>query len=117
MTGSAAHVPGTVPFIGLEVATVSGDELRASVRVAGRLEQSTVALLSSVLRTHMTAGRRYLRVDLAHAEVADSAVAAALLEAHTAVEAMGGMLVFENAGPRVMAAVSTDTLFVRAAEV
>jgi anti-anti-sigma regulatory factor len=104
------------PFAGFEVATVSADTLRAGVRVHGTLQRHNVALLTSVLRTHMTAGRRYLRVDLTEAAIVDSAVVAALVESHSALAAVGGMLVFENAGPQVVDAAASASLFIRAAE-
>lgn len=115
MSASSAGM-ASEPFAGLEVATVAGDTLRASIRVAGALEAHTVTLLSSVLRTHTMAGRRYLRVDLALASIEDDVVVEALVEAHHSVEKLGGMLVFENAGPNVVEAVRSATLFVRAAE-
>lgn len=104
------------PFVGLEVATVSADALRAGVRVTGELLEATAPLLHSVLGTHLSAGRRYLRVDLAQAVVGDPKVVDVLVEAHTAVSELGGMLIFENAGPQVMEAVRSVSLFVRSAE-
>lgn len=109
------HV-GAAPFVGLEVATVSADALRASIRVSGELQATTAPLLSSVLRTHLSAGRRYLRVDLSCAVVGDPGVVDALVEAHTAVTELGGMLIFENAGPQIMEAVRAVSLFVRSAD-
>ena len=104
----------TPPFVGLEVATLSSDTLRAGVRVVGTLQPSTAPLLTSVLRTHIAGGRRYLRVDLAAASVDEPEVIDALLEARRAVLELGGMLVFENAGPRVVDAVRRATLNTRA---
>ncbi|GAB2480283.1 hypothetical protein GCM10027265_34150 [Jatrophihabitans fulvus] len=104
------------PFVGLEVATVSADALRAGVRVTGELLATTAPLLNSVLGTHLSAGRRYLRVDLSAAVVGDAGVVDALVEAHTAVSELGGMLIFENAGPQVMEAVRAVSLYVRSAD-
>lgn len=100
------------PFAGLEVATVARDTLRANVRVQGSLDASTVALLVSVLHTHLSAGRRYVRVDLAAAHITDESAVDALAAAHHRIAALGGMLIFENAGPRVIAAVDSAALFV-----
>lgn len=108
--------PDAEPFTGFEVATLSADTLRASIRVTGILVPNTAPLLTSVLRTHVTAGRRYLRVDLATARITDGAVVEALVAAHRTISDLGGMLVFENAGPRVIDALRNDTLFVRPAD-
>ena len=55
----------TVDASVLEVATVSSDAMRAIVRVTGVLTDDTVSVLVSALGTHLRAGRRDLRVDLA----------------------------------------------------
>ena len=112
------EIPGQEPAAPtelLEVATVRSDTLRASVRVTGTLLPGAAPLLTSVLRTHLAVGRRYLRVDLADTCVNDPAVIAALLETRRAIVALGGMLVFENAGPRVIDAVRNAALHVRTA--
>ncbi len=104
----------TVPsFAGLEVATLAADTLRASVRVTGSLSPGSVSLLTSVLRTHIAAGRRYLRVDLDTARICEPAVVDALVASHRTVADLGGMLVFENAGPHLIDAVRNATLFLR----
>jgi anti-anti-sigma regulatory factor len=116
----AEAMPESVPFIGaasqpdLEVATLSADTLRASIRVVGTLAPSTASLVTSILRTHVSAGRRYLRVDLSGAQFADEAVIAALVSSHRTISDLGGMLVFENAGPRMVDAIRSATLFVNA---
>ena len=101
------------PFVGVEVATLRADHLRANILVTGTLRPAAVSLLTSVLRTHLAAGRRYLRVDLAGADVTDPAVVETLVEARRSVVDLGGMLVFENAGPLVVDAIRRATLFVR----
>lgn len=106
----------SAPPAGLEVATVSADALRANVRVVGDLVPASAPLLTSILRAHVAAGRRYLRVDLAAATVSDPAVVDALVAAHSDVHDLGGMLVFENAGPQVVDAIRSATLFVRPAD-
>jgi hypothetical protein len=123
MTESLAHqhpdhtfaTPPATPFDGLEVATTGADTLRATVRVTGTLLPDNARVLTSVLRTHLAVGRRYLRVDLAAACVGDPAVIDALVETRRAIVALGGMLVFENAGPRVVDAVRHAALHVRPA--
>lgn len=110
---AAAH---PAPPGDLEVATTGVDTLRASVRVTGTLLPDTARVLTSMLRTHLAVGRRYLRVDLAGACVDDPAVVDALVETRRTIVAMGGMLVFENAGPRVVDAVRHAALHVRPAD-
>ena len=100
-------------FSEMEIATTSADTLRASIRLTGTLLPSAAPLLTSVLRTHVCIGRRYLRVDLARARLEDADVIAALVSAHRTIAELGGMLVFENAGPRVIDALRNETLFVR----
>jgi anti-anti-sigma regulatory factor len=100
------------PFDGIEVATLSADALRANVRVTGDLTPGTCALLTSVLRTHIGAGRRYLRVDLAAAHINGDAVVEALVAASRGTAELGGFLVFENAGPRVVDAMRAARLSV-----
>lgn len=115
---SAVHGEAIGPdsFSGLEVATLSADTLRASMRVTGTLIPTAATLLTSILRTHLCAGRRYLRVDLATAEITDASVVDGLVDAHRTIAELGGMLVFENAGPRVIDAIRNDTLHIRAAD-
>jgi anti-anti-sigma regulatory factor len=97
-----------------EVATVAADGLRAIIRTAGALTSSASAVLISVLRAHLRAGRHYLRVDIGSSPVLDPAVLTALTAAHRQAAAAGGMLVFENAGPRVIDAIRNSDLFVQA---
>jgi hypothetical protein len=98
-----------------EVATVAADTLRASLRVAGALTRPACSVLVCVLNAHLRAGRHYLRVDVSGASIADPSVVDSLTEVHRHVADCGGMLVLENAGPRVVDAIRSSTLFVRAA--
>jgi len=99
----------------VEVATTGADTLRAGVRVAGNLTKPACAILVCVLRAHLGAGRHYLRVDLAEAPVLDPEVLDSLVQLHLQVTTAGGMLVFENAVPRVLETLRSSALFVRAA--
>lgn len=108
---SSKEPDDVVPFTGLEVATLASDPLRASMRVAGVLTLTSAPLLTSVLGTHVSAGRRYLRVDLATAAIADPSVVDVLVAAHRTITDLGGLLVFENAGPQVVDAIRTAHLF------
>jgi hypothetical protein len=108
-----AAVPAPPAAITFEVATTSADALRASVRTAGALTRPACSVLRSVLAAHLRAGRRYLRVDVGGSDVLESDVLDALTETHHQIAEQGGMLVFENAGPRVIEAVrAAATLFV-----
>jgi hypothetical protein len=98
-----------------EVTTVGADLMRATIRTAGALTLPASAALIGMLRAHLRAGRRYLRVDVGGSRVVDPAVLASLTSAHRQVAACGGMLVFENAGPQVVDAIRNSDLFVQAA--
>ena len=98
-----------------EVLTVAADLMRATIRTAGALTPPASAALIGVLRAHLGAGRRYLRVDVGGSRVADPGVLASLTSAHRQVAACGGMLVFENTGPQVVDAIRNSDLFVQAA--
>lgn len=99
--------------VGFEVATTSADTLRASIAVAGEVGPGNAALLTSVLRSHLRTGRRYLRVDLIGARITDPRVLEHLAEAHRNVSEFGGMLVFENAAPQLRDMADDDTIFLR----
>ena len=99
---------------GVEVATIGADTLRAGVRVVGNLTKPACSILVCVLRAHLAAGRHYLRVDLADTPVVDPEVVGTLVQLHLQVSSGSGMLVFENAGPRVLEALRESTLYVRA---
>jgi anti-anti-sigma regulatory factor len=96
----------------LSVVTVVSDELRATVRVTGRLSAATCCLLTSVLATHARAGRRYLRVDLSECTVADRAVLAPLRSHHAEWGEAGGLLVFDNADAAAAELLRDGDLFV-----
>jgi anti-anti-sigma regulatory factor len=66
-----------------------------------------------VLRTHLRAGRHYLRVDVTGAAEIDADAVGALADVHRQVAASGGMLAFEHARPRVLDALRNATLLVR----
>ena len=70
MTSTAARPPEDLEL--LSVQTVRFDERRAAVSVQGDLDVSTAAALWSILQSHLTAGRRYLRVDLSAVKFIDS---------------------------------------------
>jgi anti-anti-sigma regulatory factor len=109
-SGAGADLDG-----GFEVATVGSDTLRAGIRIVGALTKPACAVLVCVLRAHLRAGRHYLRVDVADATLVDDQALGSLVQLHRQVTAVGGMLVLENAGPHVIDALGSTSLFVRAA--
>lgn len=80
MTSTAPRPPEDLEFLSVE--TVRFDERRAAVSVHGDLDVSTAAALWSVLQSHLTAGRRYLRVDLSAVKFIDAAAVTAIVEVH-----------------------------------
>jgi anti-anti-sigma regulatory factor len=98
-----------------EVVTASSDVLRANLRLHGTLSARTCPLLRSVLATHIRAGRRYLRVDVGSADVDDPRVLGPLREAHEAMDAVDGMLVFDNADDALAGLLHDGGLFVSTA--
>lgn len=116
MASPASRAPLAPPLDTFEVATLSADTLRAGVRVSGELTRRSSAVLTSVLRTHVAAGRRYLRVDVTAARIGEPAVVDLLVDAHRDIGGLGGMLIFENVGAELLETFREARLFVRAAE-
>lgn len=110
MSSSARTTETLTPNV-LEVATMSSDTMRAIVRVTGVLTDDNVTLLSSALATHLRAGRRYLRIDLAAAGVSGHKALATLAEVHAGTTKLGGMLVFDHASANLAAALREHELF------
>jgi anti-anti-sigma regulatory factor len=95
MTALAARPEDDSETDGFEVVTTSADKSRATIRVRGTLDPTTVPLLTSVLRTHIRAGRRDLHVDLTGAHVPDVAALDPLRETRAALADDGGLLVLD----------------------
>lgn len=96
----------------LAVETAAVDELRATVRVTGVLSVASCPLLTSVLRGHLRAGRRYLRADLTGCRIVGSGVLAELRAAAAEVAGSGGMLVFSDADEPTAGVLRPAELFV-----
>jgi stage II sporulation protein AA (anti-sigma F factor antagonist) len=117
MTSTAPRPPDDLP-VGelLTVETIRFDERRAAVAVHGDLDVSTAAELWSVLQRHLTAGRRYLRVDLAAVKFIDAAAVTAIVEVHHEALYRRGTLVLVGVTPpvaKVFALTGVDeTLFI-----
>jgi anti-anti-sigma factor len=118
MTSTAPRPPEDLPMTGdfLSVETVRFDERRAAVAVHGDLDVSTAAALWSVLQSHLTAGRRYLRVDLSAVRFIDAAAVTAIVEVHHEALYRRGTLVLVGVTPavsKVFALTGVDeTLFI-----
>ena len=97
-----------------EVATVSADASRATIRTVGALTRPTCAVLVSVLQAHLRAGRHDLFVDVGDSAVLDEPALRALTGAHQRVAEGGGMLVFQHAPPRLVDALRDSTRSIRA---
>lgn len=91
-----------------EVATINADASRAIIRTTGDLTRANCALLVSVLYAHLRAGRNDLRVDVSGSPVRDEASLRALVDVHRQVVDRGGLLVFDNAAPRLGAAIRSS---------
>lgn len=118
MTSTAPRPPEDLPLTDdfLSVETVRFDERRAAVAVHGDLDVSTAAALWSVLQSHLTAGRRYLRVDLSAVRFIDAAAVTAIVEVHHEALYRRGTLVLVGVTPPVAKVFSLtgvdETLFI-----
>lgn len=114
MTSTAPRPPEDLEFLSVE--TVRFDERRAAVSVHGDLDVSTAAALWSVLQSHLTAGRRYLRVDLSAVKFIDAAAVTAIVEVHHEALYRRGRLVLAGvttAVAKVLSLTGVDgTLFI-----
>jgi ABC-type transporter Mla MlaB component len=73
--------------------TLNSDATRASLRAAGALNSDTVAELARAANEHVSAGRRYVRLDLANVTSVDNAAIAALARVHSRLLATRGTLI------------------------
>ena len=118
MTSTAPRPPEdlALPDEFPSIETVRFDERRAVVAVHGDLDVSTAAELWSILQRHLTAGRRYLRVDLSAVTFIDAAAVTAIVEVHHEALYRRGTLVLVGvtaAVAKVLALTGVDeTLFV-----
>ena len=85
----------------MSVETVSADPHNALVRVTGELDLATAALLWAVLRGHLDAGRRFLRLDVAGVTFLDATALGGITVAHHEALARHGTLVISGVHPNV----------------
>jgi anti-anti-sigma factor len=85
----------------LSVETVSLDHRRAHVRVTGDLDLSTGPAVWAILRSHLAAGRDYLRLDLSGVGFLDASALSGIAELHHAALARRGTLVLTGVSGRV----------------
>jgi len=77
----------------MSVETVHFDRTRAIIRVTGDLDRATAAPLWAVLQGHISAGRRFLRVDLSGVTFLDAAALSALTRTHQELLTTRGTLI------------------------
>jgi anti-sigma B factor antagonist len=77
----------------MSVRTVRFDDSRASVKVDGELDMGTAAPLWAVLRSHMSAGRRFLRLDVSGLSFVDATALSGITTVHRELLASRGTLV------------------------
>jgi anti-anti-sigma regulatory factor len=98
--------PNSTGTSAVEVASTCADTLRVTIRITGSVSRAAVPMLTTVLHTHLRAGRRHLCIDLGSAELGMDAVRA-LAAAADAGATLGGALVFANAQPGVAEAIES----------
>jgi anti-anti-sigma factor len=76
-----------------DVWTVDSDAVRAALRVRGRLDAENAELLATVIDSHIRAGRRFLRVNLAAVTELDADGMRTLEQAHSSLLAARGTLI------------------------
>ncbi|MDT4917725.1 MAG: hypothetical protein QOH89_2425 [Pseudonocardiales bacterium] len=119
MTSTAPRFPGGLSATNgdlLAIETVHCDHRSASISVRGDLDVSTAAQLWSVLQEQLTAGRRFLRLDLSAVTFVDAAAITAILEVHHEALYRRGTLVLVGVTPLVTKVLSltgaSDLLFI-----
>jgi anti-sigma B factor antagonist len=85
----------------LSVETVASDRLGATVRVGGELDLGTAAPLWAVLRHHLIAGRRFLRLDVTSLTFVDASALTGLRTIHDEALAARGTLIITGVRPLV----------------
>lgn len=85
----------------VSVETIGLDRLRAHVKVAGDLDGSTAAPLWAVLQSHLAAGRRHLRLDLAGVAFLDASALSGIVQTHHDALEQRGTLVLTGMNPHV----------------
>lgn len=77
----------------MSVSTVRFDDKCASIKVDGELDMGTAAPLWAVLRSHMGAGRRFLRLDVSGLSFVDATALSGITTVHRELLASRGTLV------------------------
>jgi anti-anti-sigma factor len=85
----------------MSVDTAHCDARRASIKVSGELDIATVAPLWVALDAHLSAGRRYLRLDLSEVTFLDASTLGAIAHFHHRALDRRGTLVLTGARPPV----------------
>lgn len=77
----------------MSVETVRFDAVQALVKVSGVLDMHTSAPLWAVLRAHLAAGRRFIRLDLCGVTLLDATALSGIVAAHQELLQRRGTLV------------------------
>jgi anti-anti-sigma factor len=113
-TAPGRPVEHSTEFAAIRTSRSTGQ--RATVSVHGDLDVATAAQLWSVLQEHLSAGRRFLRVDLSAVTFVDTAAVSAIVEVHHEALYRRGTVILEGVTPpvaRVLALTGVaDTLFI-----
>jgi anti-anti-sigma regulatory factor len=83
----------STPGVRFEVHTVRCDALRANVRVSGNVDAGGAAVLAHVIESHVRAGRRFLRLNIAGVRTLGAAAVQVLAAAHDQLLARRGTMI------------------------
>lgn len=86
---------------GITVTVVTDHDLRARIRVVGRLSGSRAGLLHSCLNAHLRGGGRHAGLDLSDVTSIDDNGLAVVLAAHRAYRRLRGTLIVAYVSPDV----------------
>ncbi|HKC28685.1 MAG TPA: STAS domain-containing protein [Jatrophihabitans sp.] len=93
--------PSTMEGCLLEVTVTAADATNATVRVQGEMDLATAELVTAALDSQLTAGRRFVRLDLSALRFLDGTGLDVLVRAHNRFLAERGSLVLTGVGTRV----------------
>ena len=85
----------------VSVETARCDRLRGLIKVSGELDLSTAAPLWAVLKGHVEAGRRFLRLDMSGVTFLDAAALSGITDVHRELLRRRGTLVITGVRPIV----------------
>ncbi|MGI8678292.1 MAG: STAS domain-containing protein [Jatrophihabitans sp.] len=93
MTATFSRTADATPMAQMSVDTLRFNATRALIKVAGELDLASAAPLRAVLRCHLDAGRRFLRLDMSDVTFLDATALSGILASHHDLLAGRGTLV------------------------